>query len=117
MVAIDKIKILLSALIASGAIGLFIYLEGSPLVVRLVTLIVGFALASLVAWTSEPGKVFYTYTQESIAETRKVVWPTKKETLQTTGLVVLFVLVMAVFLWLVDGLLVMIVRFLLGTDS
>ena len=64
-----------------------------------------------------PGKGFCLYSQDSIAETRKVVWPTKKETLQTTGLVVLFVLVMAVFLWLVDGLLVMIVRFLLGTES
>ena len=117
MLVLDKIKLLLAGLIGAGAIGAFRYLEGSPLVVKLLAIIAGFVIALFVAWTSEPGKRFFVYTQDSIAETRKVVWPTKKETLQTTGLVVLFVLVMAVFLWLVDGLLVMIVRFLLGTES
>ena len=117
MLVLDKIKLLLAGLVGAMAIGAFIYLEGSPLVVKLLAIIVGFIIALAVAWTSEPGKRFFAYTQDSIAETRKVVWPTKKETLQTTGLVVLFVLIMAVFLWLVDGLLVMIVRFLLGTES
>ena len=55
------------------------------------------------AWTSEPGKRFYAYTQDSVAETRKVVWPTRKETLQTTGVVIAFVMVMAMFLWVVDA--------------
>ena len=117
MLVLDKIKLLLAGILGVVAIGAFIYLEGSPLVVKLVAIIVGFMIALFVAWTSEPGKRFFAYTQDSIAETKKVVWPTKKETLQTTGLVVLFVLVMAVFLLLVDGLLVMIVRFLLGTES
>ena len=50
-------------------------------------------------WTSQPGKEFYEFAQESIAETKKVVWPTRKETLQTTGIVFAFVVVMALFLW------------------
>jgi preprotein translocase subunit SecE len=44
-----------------------------------------------------PGKQFYVYAQESVAETKKVVWPTRKETMQTTGIVFLFVITMASF--------------------
>ena len=51
-------------------------------------------------WTTAPGKEFYAFAQESIDETKSVVWPTRKETLQTTGIVFAFVLVMALFLWL-----------------
>jgi len=63
-----------------------------------------------VAWTSAPGKRFYVYSQEAIAETRKVVWPTRKETLQSTGVVVAFVIVMAIFLWIVDAILAWVVE-------
>ena len=58
--------------------------------------------AAGVAWTSEPGKRFFVYAQESTTETKKVVWPNRKETLQTTGIVFAFVVVMAIFLWLTD---------------
>ncbi len=117
MLVLDKFKLLLSSLVVVATVGSFIYLGATPLVLKLLAMLAGFSLALLIAWTSEPGKRFFAYTQDSVAETRKVVWPTKKETLQTTGLVVLFVLVMAVFLWLVDGLLVVVVRFLLGTGG
>jgi preprotein translocase subunit SecE len=63
---------------------------------------------------SAPGKQFHVYAQESVAETRKVVWPTRKETLQTTGIVFVFMVVMALFLWLVDASLLWIVKKLLG---
>ncbi len=117
MLVLDKIKLVLASLVAVATVGLFMYMEAAPLVMKLLAMLAGFSIAMGVAWTSEPGKRFFAYTQDSVAETRKVVWPTKKETLQTTGLVVLFVLVMAVFLWLVDSLLVVIVRFLLGTGG
>ena len=57
------------------------------------------------------------YCQDSITETKKVVWPSRKETLQTTGVVVAFVMVMAVFLWVVDASLVWLVRSTRGTGS
>jgi preprotein translocase subunit SecE len=61
-----------------------------------------------------PGKQFHVFAQESVSETRKVVWPTRKETLQTTGIVFAFMVVMALFLWLVDASLLWIVKKLLG---
>src|SRR2546422_7119254 len=44
----------------------------------------------------------YTTLFRSVVETKKVVWPTRKESLQTTGAVFAFVVAMAVFLWLTD---------------
>ena len=77
----------------------------------------GLAAGFVVFWMSEPGKQFYIYAQESVVETKKVVWPTRKETLQTTGIVFAFVVVMALFLWLVDVSLLWAVKKLLGQDD
>ncbi|HVJ24165.1 MAG TPA: preprotein translocase subunit SecE, partial [Burkholderiales bacterium] len=62
----------------------------------------GVVAAAVVAWTSAPGKEFTLFAAEAVAEVKKVVWPTRKETIQTTAAVFAFVVVMAVFLWLTD---------------
>jgi preprotein translocase subunit SecE len=54
---------------------------------------------------------------EARDEARKVVWPTRKETVQTTGVVILFVIVMALFLWAVDGVLFWVVKTLMGRSE
>ena len=59
-------------------------------------------LASAVAWKTEPGQRFFVFAREAGIEAKKVVWPTRKETMQTTGAVFAFVVVMAVFLYLTD---------------
>ncbi len=51
---------------------------------------------------SQSGKRFVGFSQDAVNETRKVVWPTRKETIQTTLIVFVFVFVMALFLWLAD---------------
>ena len=66
---------------------------------------------------TEPGRQFFAFAQESVAETKKVVWPSRKETVQTTGMVLAFVLVMAIFLWIVDAVLVWGVKFLMGPGA
>ena len=55
--------------------------------------------------------------RESIIETRKVVWPTRKETVQSTAMVVAFVFVMAIFLWGIDWILATVVRLLMGVEA
>jgi preprotein translocase subunit SecE len=102
---IDKIKLGIAVLLVAVAVWGFYYLGASPMIARLGVILAGVLLATAVAWTSEPGKRFYVYSQEAIAETRKVVWPARKETVQTTGVVVAFVIVMAIFLWIVDAIL------------
>ncbi|HEX2269153.1 MAG TPA: preprotein translocase subunit SecE, partial [Pyrinomonadaceae bacterium] len=86
----DKIKIGLAALLVVAGLAGFYFFSDSPAIVRVALVLAGLAAASFVFWLTAPGKQFYVYSQESIAETKKVVWPTRKETLQTTGVVFLF---------------------------
>jgi preprotein translocase subunit SecE len=60
------------------------------------------ALGIAVAWKTEPGQRFFTFANEAVVEAKKVVWPSRKETMQTTGAVFAFVVVMALFLYLTD---------------
>ena len=69
---------------------------------RVLALLALMAAAIGVFFTAEAGKQLIAYGQDSIKETRKVVWPTRKEVMQMTGYVFAFVFVMALFLWLTD---------------
>jgi preprotein translocase subunit SecE len=99
---IDKIK--LGAAVVLVALGIFGYywLADWPLVVRVLAVVGGLAAGAAVAWLSEPGKQFAVFSGEAIAEVKKVVWPTRKETMQTTAAVFAFVVAMAIFLWVTD---------------
>jgi len=99
----DKIKIFLAIVLVVAGLSGFYYLDQYPMIVRVASVLGGFAIGAAVFWTSVPGKQFHEYARESVAETKKVVWPTRKETLQTTGIVFAFVVVMALFLWIVDA--------------
>ena len=113
----DKIKIVLAALLVVAGLAGFYYLADLPAIARVGSVLGGLAAAAVVFWTSAPGKEFYVYAQESVAETKKVVWPTRKETMQTTGIVFVFVVIMAMFLWAVDSILLLIVQKFLGTGE
>ena len=98
----DKLKFALAlALLAAGVVGFYLLSE-QPLVLRVLSVLVGLGAGIAVASISEPGRRFIGFARESITETKKVVWPSRKETTQTTGLVFAFVFVMAIFLWLTD---------------
>jgi preprotein translocase subunit SecE len=111
---LDKIKIVVAVMLVVAGVAGFYYFGESPAIVRVGSVLAGFVAGFVVFWTSAPGKVFYVYAQESVAETKKVVWPSRKETLQTTGIVFVFVLAMALFLWAVDASLLWTVRKLIG---
>ena len=81
---------------------------------RRISLCAGVLLAAGVAWSSEPGKRFLSFGRDSVAEAKRVVWPSWKETYQTTGIVVLFAVVMALFLWAVDATLLFAINKLMG---
>ena len=99
---LDKVKLGAAiVLIAAGVWGYY-WLADSALVLRVLVVIAGLLAAGAVAWWSEPGKQFAVFAGESVAEVKKVVWPTRKETMQTTAAVFAFVVAMAVFLWVTD---------------
>ncbi|NVM76000.1 preprotein translocase subunit SecE [Duganella sp. SG902] len=98
----DKIKVVAAIVVAiAGVIG-FYYLSDKPALVRAGALVAGLAFAVLILWTSSTGRDFLNFAKEAVRETKKVVWPTRREAMQITGIVFAFVLVMAVFLWGTD---------------
>ena len=98
----DKFNFALAVLLLVAGIAGFYVLADKPMVLRVLMVLGGLAAAIAVAWYTEPGRRFIDFAREAWGETKKVVWPTRKETLQTTGAVFAFVVVMAVFLWLTD---------------
>ena len=98
----DKIKFSMALLLlVAGLVGYYT-LSDQATVVRVLAVLGGIGAGAAVAWQTEPGQRFFGFTQEAAVEARKVVWPTSREALQTTAIVFMFVLVMAIVLWLAD---------------
>ena len=110
----DKLKIALAlACVVAGVFGYYYFAESAQ-VLRVLMVMGGLLAAGGVAWLSAPGKEFFAFAQEAWAEAERVSWPTRKETMQTTGIVFAFVVVMALFLFGVDTLLAWIIKLLTG---
>jgi preprotein translocase subunit SecE len=98
----DKAKLAGAAVLLVGAVAVFYLLGKQDLWLRVVALIVLLAAAVAVFFTSESGKQLIAFGRDAVRETKKVVWPTRKEAMQMTGYVFAFVFVMALFLWITD---------------
>ena len=98
----DKVKLALAVVLVGAGVWAYYWLAESAFVLRLLAVVAGIAAGAAVAWLSAPGKQFLGFALESWVEVKKVVWPTRKETIQTTAAVFAFVVVMAVFLWISD---------------
>ena len=103
----DKLKVALAVVATIAGVVGFFYLKGlnKPALVAAGALVAGLVFAVLLLWTSTSGRDFLVFAKESVRETKKVVWPTRKEAMQITGIVFAFVLVMAIFLWGTDKIL------------
>ena len=100
--AADRVKVALAvAAVVAGLVG-FYALAQQPAIARVGSVLAGLALGGAIGWFSGPGQRFFAFAKDAWSETRRVVWPTRKETTQMTLLVFGFVLAMALFLWLVD---------------
>ncbi len=113
----DKIKLTLAFLLVVAGVGGFYLLSEHAAVLRVLSVLAGMGAAIAVAWTTPVGQAAVLFTRESVQETRKVVWPTRKETIQTTGVVFALVVVMAIFLWIVDASLMWLVKLLMGRGA
>ena len=99
---IDKVKLGVAALLVVLGIWGYYWLAEQALVLRVLAVVAGILAGAAVAWLSAPGRQFAVFAGEALTEVKKVVWPTRKETMQTTAAVFAFVVVMAVFLWISD---------------
>jgi preprotein translocase subunit SecE len=101
----DTVKwIIVFILVAVAVVGNS-YFSDQSLLYRVLGIIALGAVAGLVALQTAKGDAFWTLVKGSRTEIRKVVWPTRQETVQTTMIVVAFVLLVAMILWGLDSLL------------
>ena len=98
----DKAKLAGAVLLVLASVVVFYYLGKQDLWLRIVALLALLGAAVALFFTSESGKQLIGFGADSVRETKKVVWPTRKEALQMTGYVFAFVVVMALFMWLTD---------------
>ena len=99
---LDKVKFGVAVVLVGVGVWGYYLLADYPIVLRILAVAAGIFAGAAVAWFTEPGRQFAEFAGESVAEVKKVVWPTRKETIQTTAAVFAFVVVMAVFLWITD---------------
>jgi preprotein translocase subunit SecE len=110
----DLLKwLLVAALVVVGVVGNQ-YFSAEPILYRVLALLVVAALAGVIALQTSKGRAFWVLAKEARVEIRKVVWPTRQETTQTTLIVVAVVLVMALLLWGLDSLLGWLVSMVVG---
>jgi preprotein translocase subunit SecE len=111
---VDTLKLLVAlAIVVAGMVGFYRF-EDQASWVRLLGLLATIAIAGFVVVQTAIGRGLWRFALDSRTEVRKVVWPSRQETLQTLLIIVIFVLVMALFLWAVDSVLFMIVRYATG---
>jgi preprotein translocase subunit SecE len=108
----DKVKLWGAGLLVAAAMGAFYYFADQSLLLRVVGLLAAVVVAAFIALQTEPGRQFAAFMKEAQIEVRKVVWPTRDETLKTTAIVAVVVIVMGLFLWMLDALIAWVVQWL-----
>ena len=98
----SKWGVWVSILIIVAAFVAYVLLPLQPEYLKSLLLVAGFVAAAVVYLVSPSGKNFIAFAKDAVRETKKVVWPTRKEVLQMAGVVFLFVFVMALFILGVD---------------
>lgn len=112
--SMDTVKLALAVLLLAGGIGGFYYYEEYSLWLRVLGLLVVAGVAVAIAMQTLVGRRVWGFAVDARTEVRKVVWPSRQETIQTTLIVFAMVLVMGIILWLVDMILLSIVRSVTG---
>ncbi|TDR45917.1 protein translocase subunit secE/sec61 gamma [Tahibacter aquaticus] len=107
--AADIAKLTLAAIILiAGIVGFYYFAESAP-VLRVLGLLAGFVLAAVVGSATAKGRDLRSFLKESSFELRKVVWPTREETIRTTGVISVVVIIISIILGLIDLLLKVVV--------
>lgn len=113
---LDTVKLLLAiVLLLTGIAGFYHFeSEGLGLIYRVLGLLAFILMALGAVYMTNLGQSIVGFGRESRAEVRKVVWPTRQETIQTTLMVVVTVIILGIFLWFIDMMLVNAVQYLTG---
>lgn len=102
---LDTLKLMMAlALLLAGVVG-FYYFEDESQLLRVIGILAVVGIAFFIVSMTDIGRRSLSFVKEARVEVRKVVWPTRQETLQTTLAVLIMVLIVAIMLWAIDSLL------------
>jgi preprotein translocase subunit SecE len=111
---LDTFKLLLAiAILISGIVG-FYYYEAESQLYRVLGVVFAAGVAVAISATTNLGQGLIGFGREARMEVRKVVWPTRQETVQTTFMVIVAVIIIGIFLWLIDMLLAQAIQMVTG---
>lgn len=111
--SMDTFKLAVSiGVLGAGVVAFYVFAD-QPLLYRVLGIVAAAVLAAIIALTTARGRSFAGFMQDARTEVRKMVWPTRIETLQTTVLVVVVVVILALFLWIVDRGLTTLIQFVI----
>ena len=114
---LDTFKLLLAiAVLIAGIVG-FYYYEAESLLYRVLGVVFAAGVAIAISSTTVLGRNLIGFGREARMEVRKVVWPSRQETVQTTFMVIVAVIIIGIFLWLIDMLLAEAIQLLTGTGA
>ena len=99
---LDTFKLGLALLIIVAGLVCFYLFNDYSLLFRVIGLLVGVGISVAIALQTVKGKEIWGYFRDAQIEVRKVVWPTRQETIQTTLIVIVMVILVAIILWLLD---------------
>ena len=102
---LDTVKLLGSVLILLAGVISYYYLIQISILLRVLIVLASVVVSLVIFFQTQRGKTLWEFFQGSRVEIKKVIWPTKQETFQTTLTVFVFVLIMGIFFWLLDFLL------------
>ena len=98
----DKAKVALGVVLAIAGIAAYYYFAKQPVAARVAMIVVGFVAAIGAIWASGPGQRLVAFLKDAVAEAKRVTWPSRRETIQMTGIVFAFAIVSAILLWTID---------------
>ena len=111
---LDVVKWVIAIALLAGAVIANNMFDQESVLIRAIGVVAAVIIAGFFAATTTKGKEFIAFAKESNKEVRKVIWPTRQEAIQTTGIVLLATLIMSLILWGLDSLLFWAVGFVTG---
>ncbi|VAW68416.1 Protein translocase subunit SecE [hydrothermal vent metagenome] len=111
---LDSLKFIIAIAMLIGGVVQFYHFEDESQLYRVLGLLAFVFAAIGVIYTTQKGRSLWLFAREAKTEVRKVIWPTRQETMQTTLMVVVMVIIMGIMLWLIDMILRWAVLYLTG---
>ena len=111
----DTVKLIAAAaLLLVGLYGFYVQFAEQRLLYRVLGILLFVIVAAGIALTTTKGRALTSFMQAARTEVRKMVWPTRTETLQTTGVIIVVVILVGLFLWLLDTFLGWIMKMIIA---